>query len=700
MPEVLQAVVLHALIFLVVGLPAALGLRNRRDGWHPLLIDSLLYGLVLTTLGIALFSWFGWFGPFLVALLVAAAITSAFARKVGLPDVWIPKGADWWLVAGWTVVLFGALLLRLRSVEFLPWVGDMGAYVNWANEFVRTGMLSASWPPLFPSFLSIGSGLFGPDMATAAMALTGLLLILAVTRLLTQLGAGRWPALVTAGLLALSIHAIWYSSFPSSESLNAPLFIAWLSALVGAIRSAPSRLPAWLGVAGVTMLALGLLRGTAPLLLLPLLLLAILSVTTPDWRKHSVRIWQFFTVSLVGALVSYWYGIERIPRYYVDLQIRDLVPDPIFAALSAVGVFDPTATTAVVISVAATTVCGVGIYLAVRYSEQDGETRLPSILGLLLGGVLIAGIAANAVLGAEVWQILLRMGLWLTIVPVALMLFIGKARLPSYATAFVLYLGTITALFLAIHTYRLKFPRDHSFYLYWDRYIFSELIPLFFVVFGLALAVVWRGRVGDRVRELRLSRSVARRSAPAVVAVALLAAAVAPTLDEMSLVTQDSYMSGAYEFQSELIAMIPDKSLPVAWSATTTNQVPGFFFPNTWMAFAKPMHRSFGYEVVNISDRKSDFASDEVFTAESLVEELACARSERLVVFETQVGGVPLIERLSDQRLTIKLLGKETSAISLLRQSAVTGWTEANITVRGWLVSTDREVLAATDCPA
>ncbi|WP_213814357.1 hypothetical protein [Glaciihabitans sp. dw_435] len=711
MTDVLYAVVVYAAIFLVAGVPLALCLRNTggvddarvivRGAWSTLLIDALLYGLVLTTLGVVFSTWIGPIGVAAVVALWVGALVAAIlrVRRAGLPPLWRPRARQWWLTAAWAVVLIGSLLLRLRQSNFLPWVGDMGAYVNWANEFVRTGTLQATWPPFFSSYLAIGSSLFGPGLTAAAVPLGGILLVLVIARVLRQMDVGPWATLTTAALVGLSVHAIWYSSFPASEALNAPLYIGWVSTIIGVLRSDRARLPWWLAVNGILMMSLGLLRGTGPLLLVPLIIVGVIVVIFRDWRTVSVRIWLAISASLFGALVSYWYGIQRIPHYYVQTQIADLLPGSVFRVLDKIGLFAPSVLTALIVLVASAVLCGAGLWLARRGERGAGASRAPFILGLVLGGGLIVGMGVTLVLNLEVLHVLLRAGAWLTIIAFLLVLLVGWLKLPPYLSALVLTFGVTAVIFLTLQTFRLKGARGHSFFLYWDRYIFSELIPLFFVMFGLAIGVAWTLWLGRRASALRTSQRPLFRAVPAVLVVVLLAVAIVPSIGQVRLATKHAYFDGAYEFEQSLIAMVPDDSTPVLWAATKNGQVPGFFFPNTWMAFAKPMARSFGYNVLNIATRVNDFAPDEVMTSAQLLSEAACASTDELVVFETDLGGPALDARVSAPGLTITPLGESTSALQLLSQPPTNGdWVTLAITVRGYSVQVDPAVRAATAC--
>jgi hypothetical protein len=268
----------------------------------------------------------------------------------------------------------------------------------------------------------------------------------------------------------------------------------------------------------------------------------------------------------------------------------------------------------------------------------------------------------------------------------------------------VLFLGTVATFFLALQSYRLKVQRVHSFYLYWDRYLVSEYIPVLFVVLGLALTVVWTLWAREWTSRLRASTRPGVRALPAVVAAVLALVAVLPTLPQLVLIEKDTFMAGAYQFDHDLAALVPNTSDKVIWSASKAYSspavVPGFVFPNTWMAFAKPMTRTFGLDVVDLGNR-SDTRPDEVLTATTLEQQAACSSATSFVVFESELGGPALDSRVTTPGITLTPLGSKRSDISLLAQPPKNGdWTHFRLTVRAWTVTIDPALVSAVSCPA
>ncbi|MEO8095851.1 MAG: hypothetical protein ABI632_13095, partial [Pseudolysinimonas sp.] len=539
MGQVAISVVTTGSIFFALGIPFAFAVRRREEGWIPLAIDAALLGTVFATLAVTLWSWLSIGGIVVTAALFIAALAAAIARGTGLPAR--PVRPPWTLVALWVLIVVVALAFRLHDSTFLPWVGDMGAYVNWANEFVRTGELRASWPPIYPIFLGISTFLFGTAGTTSGIAWCGLLLLGAVARVLGQLHVGRWVVAAMVGALALNVHAIWYSYFPSSESLNAPIFLAWISLIITTLRSERRQLPAVLVVSALVMLHLGLLRGSGSFLLAPLLITAVLALVIGVWRQWAPRLWMAFAAGLMGAELSIWYGVSVIPRYFVDTQLKMLIPGSLFEWGMNSGLLGPgVPMIAVLVVLAALSVAAV--YPAVRMARRpapSGEVATTR-LAWIAAGVLVVVIALEGIVGANVWFILFRSGIWI-VAAAALGLVAVARRRETTDVVPVLSLVALSALVLiAFHTSRLGNNRSHSFFMYWDRYLVSEVIPALVVLAGVGVA--WVVTLG-LTRLPRFGES-ARRILPAAVAVLAITVTALPSIPILSLQWRDSYMAG------------------------------------------------------------------------------------------------------------------------------------------------------------
>ena len=674
MIDVLIAIAITGGIFVLAGIPFALSVRGRSEGWLPLLTDSAGFGLVFVPLTIVAWSLFGIGGIVLAVVVLAVFGYLAWRSRVGLPSQ--SSRAPLSLTITWIAIGLVAIALRLHDTNFLPWVGDMGAYVNWSNEFVRTGELAATWPPIYSSFLSLSTAIFGISGTASGIAVTGLVLIAVVARVLTLMGTNRWVVAGIAAGLAFNVHAIWYSTFPSSESLNAPVFVLWAGLLVVTMRAPKAQLPASLGLVFLAMLHLCLLRGSGSFLLAPVLVLAIVSIAIPAWRRYAARIWMFFLATLIAAEVGVWYGVSVIPRYFVDMQLRMLAPGSLFAWGKEIGLFAPGVLLAVVLIVM-TALAALGLRFALRHPESpvDAPVRLTRILALIAAIALLGIIVVAGVIGSNIWFIFWRTGLWIPAAAIIALVVVARRREVKDDTPLVFLLVATSLMLIAFHSFRVGNDRVHAFFVYWDRYLYSEVIPALVVVGGIGISalVAWASS------RITLPSTRALVLAPVGITALVVGIVVAPHTPAIARISSDTYMAGAYDFTARLATSVKlsEKTL---WGATSPDAAPGFFFPNTWMAFGVPLQRSFGFDMSNVSQGDDNFSPDDVITDAQLDSALGDAHS--VYVFETQTDrGRPLDERVGSG-FTVSRITEQTSDISLLQQErTLAEWTHAEITV-------------------
>ncbi len=687
MLEVAVATALLAALSLVVGASSALALRREIDGRVAVLVDSVLHGLVWVPLAVTFWAWAGCVGAVAVLALWVASAVLAWKRRGAWPGSRRrPVRREVLVAVAWVVVLALALLVRLRQADFLPWVGDMGAYVNWANELARTGELRATWPPLLSADLAVASAALGSASTTIGVPFMGMCLVVAVGRVVQQV-TGAWvPALAAGAATALQLHAVWYSSFPASESLNAPVLLVWLL-LIHRLFTGAGRATA-VGAAAV-MLSLALLRGNAPLVLLPLTVVLAVAWGARSWRTVLPGAWAAWWASLVGSVVGYWYGIAEIHRYFVSTQLAMMFPSSVLDALDTLRLTRPAVSTAVAlvaVVVGALVVGGRLVAGRVAAPVPAGHGSLPGVLLVLTAAGWVAVVVWQVAAGGDVAQILSRMG-WILVLGavVGLVVVARVGDVPAQALA--LLGGALALFYLVLHATRLGSAREHSFYLYWDRYLVSEVLPIALVL--TFVAVAWAGRLLP-VGAVR-ARSLPARAAACVVVVALV---VVPGAGQLRIVTSEVFMRGAHEFTLELSdavdAASEGRDLPVVWSADSTAGVDRWFFPNTWMAFAVPLERTFGHEVLNIPSTGNGFLPDRVVGAQSLSAVAACTGNPEMVLLDVRTGGPAADVRIDEPGVRVEFLGAHQGVLQLLGQPAGNGWYSATFVVDVWKVSLDR----------
>ncbi len=672
MLETIGISVAFAGMFVAVGLPLAVGLRSADDGWAATAADALGFGLLAVVGTVTLGSWLGPIGIVVAGLAGAGVVVEGIVRGRWRRALRRPS---WTLALAWGALLVGAMLLRARTVDFLPWVGDMGAYVNWANEFVRTGELAATWPPLFPVFLAVGSAVFGTAWTTAIVPVAGLLLLVAVGRLLARLRLPPWIVWGGTAALAVQQHAVWFSSFPAGEALNAPLFVIWMTLAHRLLTAARGRLVAPAVAVALVSAALCLLRVSGPLLLVPILIVMAGAAIGRGWRPALPRLTLLLASTLPGAAVGLWYGLDRIPEYSVR-QLARLLPDAAVAAVDGIGLLSASPLTATLALAAPAALLVLAARLARRAPEPVAGPPTRHPLPTLLGGALLLGAIAVIAIGAKTGGALLRIGVWYVVAAVvALALVAAGRRLDAAGQLLATLLGASAVMYLALDTVLIGFEGAHSFYLYWDRYLVSEILPALLVLTAIAAAELVPLVGGRRV------------GIPLVAAAAALA--LLPQLPSLVLQAQHSYLAGAGPFTRQLLAVQQQRpAAPIAWGATRAGPADGFFFPNTWMAFAVPLHRSYGVETLNADQfARDNFAPDEVLDAAALGDFVTASACGAVTVYETQNGGAPLDERVgAADGLVLTPVADLTSQLDLLAQPADAGWTVARIEVRAWAV--------------
>jgi 4-amino-4-deoxy-L-arabinose transferase-like glycosyltransferase len=182
----------------------------------------------------------------------------------------------------------------------------------------QAGHLYAQGLHGLPEVLAVGGSLFGTALMYKLNCLIGGLALLAVYGFARQV-VGRWPALIAAGLLGLTLPQIAFSRDNYTEPLSQLLLVGGL-ALLWLVR--PGQTARW-GVAGLVLGASCLTRIDAFLVLPPLVLYAAvrLAVTAPGERRVALR---DSAALLAGAAIPAYLGLRDLQDlsygYYRDLH--------------------------------------------------------------------------------------------------------------------------------------------------------------------------------------------------------------------------------------------------------------------------------------------------------------------------------------------------------------------------------------------
>jgi hypothetical protein len=170
-----------------------------------------------------------------------------------------------------------------------------------------------------------------------------------------------------------------------------------------------------------------------------------------------------------------------------------------------------------------------------------------------------------------------------------------------------LFVVLVVATYTLVFAGRLREARGAIYYLYWDRYLFSEVLPLALLLAAIALHALIGWCVAATAARPAL------RVAAAVGLVVLSALAIFPAALQTrdSGITRQALYGDAYDALSRLNRLSrADGPGPVVYSGSRPAP-PEWFFPNTKAAFAQPLHESFNRILVGTGSFGTEFLDKE-----------------------------------------------------------------------------------------
>ena len=520
---------------------------------------------------------------------------------------------------GVMVVLVGiALALRQGPSYFIFETGDMGEYVNAANILARTGNLSASFPHGFTVFLGGTNLLFGQAHTVAAVPALGIGLVLGAFAYSRAIGLHVVAALGIAALVVAHPVTVWFSLFPVSEALYAVLLIAALYFVVQA-RANLSFAHAVLG--GLVVGLMLIVRGNA-MLLAPIVVLVLFASAAID-DERTVRVQRAFTVvALLALSAAYAYDLHYPRTYFVQTQLRGMVPHNVFKIANRAKLFNVSIPLVLAVAAGLAAVLGASVLITrfVRPRVVDRpETFWRVAYGVLVGGTFVALIFMHH--GGLV-DATLRWGPVLVLLTLAGLagVLVRPGKYLDGANGWLLLL--VTCSYTLLFAARVKISMPHAYYLYYDRYLFSEVLPaaLVFAAIGLHLLVEGFERARTYEGEAR-TRTAARVAIVALCVIAVVA--FVPNLKETHRITRYPLFGDAYQALDRLDTLTRTQGNgAIVYSAPPTPP-PGWFFQNTYRAFALPLGLTFGRSVVGMPS--NPFAKDVQFDPASARARLAAS---------------------------------------------------------------------------
>ncbi|MCU1375699.1 MAG: hypothetical protein JWO68_2985 [Actinomycetia bacterium] len=655
-----------ALVCLLPGLPLATLLARHRPGrtpWALLVVEALLLGLawylvvglVLANrhdLGVAQVLW-----PTLAidALVVGVLVLGPARRWAGTVDGSRPGLLGLLLAA--TFVAGAAL--RTKAAYFIYDIGDFGEYVNRGNVLADHGSFTQWFTQGFSVLLALSHVVLGEAHEVDVMGFLGLLVMAVALAIATRLGATPLARVVLAVVFAIGVVPTWFSNFPASETPYALMELALVLFLVTAVqtRHRPTAV-----VGGVVFaFLLMLMRGNA-VLLLPVLV-AVLVVSAPFVGREAFRVLAAFTASATAGLYAgFVYNARYNHPYFIDFQMPQFLPDKVWHRFADVGEVTPALWKGAVLAVAMAVLLLAARAVNGRLATRGDDPWVSRARAAVLPLALLVGVLALA-WPLDAGGLLEGLGHYdgavqALIVVGAVGAFVAFAgRLDDHVRIAVVFLVLVAEAFALLHAYRFPHPRYAPFFLYWDRYLWSDFFPAAMILGALGIGLIeigWRRLGAPRV----LTGAVA-----AVVAVA----GVASLWSAGTVSRQHRFMGDAYGTLAQVDQLTG--GLPIVYSGVLGEDVPKELnHPNTFRLFAQPLAETFGRKVYGI-DHLSATGPDPRPTMAKLVEGMRTEGLTKVAFVEVlSPSRLPLVTAEPEPALSIRTLGTVRIDIPMLNR--------------------------------
>jgi hypothetical protein len=243
-------------------------------------------------------------------------------------------------------------------------------------------------------------------------------------------------------------------------------------------------------------------------------------------------------------------------------------------------------------------------------------------------------------------------------------------RLDDHVRIAIVFLALVAEAFALLHAYRFDAPRYAPYFLYWDRYLWSDFFPAAMILAALGIGVIesgWR-RLG-----------VGRLGTGAVVAVVAVGG-VASLWSAGAVARQHRFMGDAYGTLEQVSALTA--GMPVVYSGILPEDVPkAMHHPNTYRMFAQPLAETFGRKVYGI-DQLSPTGADPRPTMAKLVEGMRTEGLTKVAFVEVVTPNrMPLASAALPSALSVRTLGTVSISVPMLdrpKWRQPTAWRIAN----------------------
>ncbi len=598
---------------LVPGLPAAFLAGGRERPAPVLVVQAAMYGAAWYTGVTLLLGATGHFGlrPLLALTALVVAVLAAVVVRGGRPEPHWPR-PDVVALALAAVFVVGVLARSSNVVDSLLWIGDPGAYTNYAWLTVTTGELNSDLTAVPPAVMVPFAATFGIENADAAMAFLATLTLAAVPAVAWALGASRRAALVVTAAAAVCVTPVWYARIASAETPYVTFLALILLELALLHRSQRA-----VGVLLATTAGAALMQATRAdsmrLVAACLAFAVIRGLVAPTHAGRREAGWAAAVVAGTGLgyVFDAWQSNAYLTRQFDAVaSLTNRVRDAGLLEVSVQLVLAVAALAAITYAI------GAG---AARWSTAEGRPRAGRVTAVLTAIAALAGLYGTTVSRSYLLDAGGRFGILLIVLAVTgFVIGFGRPDATGAVTVACSLFALIGALEAGHQFYGLSL--NHAWFLYWDRYLFSGA----FVPFVL-LAVIGV----DRILRVRV---VVRRP---IVTTLAAAAGIALLLPTTVTASRETLFAGSADQLRELQRL--SGPAPIAWSVL--HPFPGTFYPNTRDPWINTLTVGFQHRVLN--PPTAPFAPDAAVSFEAATALAARTGDTQVAVIEATLQGLP-----------------------------------------------------------
>jgi hypothetical protein len=292
--------------------------------------------------------------------------------------------------------------------------------------------------------------------------------------------------------------------------------------------------------------------------------------------------------SIVGLYAGFVYDARYNHPYFIDFQMPQFLPDAVWHRFADIGHLGPALWKGAIFLAAVALVLG----LATALNRWDAPR---SVRAAVLPAALVVGLLALVTPldagglreGLDHYDLVVQVLLVVGVVGP----FVAFARdAEDHVRVGIVVLVLVAEAFALLHAYRFDVPRSASYFLYWDRYLWSDFFPA-----AMVLAAVGIGVVQGWWPRLHLHRWIT-----AVLVVVVAVAGTASMWSAGSLSRQHRFMGDAYGTLHQLAELTDD--LPIVYAGISPDDMPkAMGHPNTFRMFAQPLTETFGRTVYGIT---------------------------------------------------------------------------------------------------